>query len=84
MDIYRHYRPHASDKEAVRAGQAWQGLMTILTLAMLPVVMENSSEIGFYVYAQDIMNHLMPPLVALFVAGIFTSFVNAYEIKADS
>ncbi|CAD7950545.1 unnamed protein product [Amoebophrya sp. A25] len=75
MDIYRYYRPEASDTESVRAGQLWQILMTLLTLLMLPVVMQANT--GFYLYAQDVMNHMMPPLVALFIAGIATTSVNA-------
>ncbi|CAD7939124.1 unnamed protein product [Amoebophrya sp. A120] len=74
LDLYRHYRPHASEKECVYAGKVWQVIMTLLTLSMLPLV--TRSDTSFYLYAQEIMGHLMPPLVALFLCGMFTSVVN--------
>eukprot|EP00392_Amoebophrya_sp_AT5.2_P016731 g17027.t1 len=61
-------------ERSVRAGKIWQGVMTLLTLLMLPVV--RNADTSFYVYAQEIMGHLMPPLVALFLCGLCTTFVN--------
>lgn len=61
-------------ERSVRAGKIWQAVMTLLTLLMLPVV--RNADTSFYVYAQEIMGHLMPPLVALFLCGLCTTFVN--------
>lgn len=67
-DIYKRYRPEASDEKLVKAGKIAAGLSFILSLMLLPLL--NSYE-SIFNGLNDIIAHIAPPITCVFLLGIF-------------
>ncbi|MET3980462.1 SSS family solute:Na+ symporter [Mucilaginibacter sp. UYP25] len=67
-DIYRRYKPEASDEKLVKAGKIAAGLSFILSLMLLPLL--NSYE-SIFNGLNDIIAHIAPPITCVFLLGIF-------------
>lgn len=75
LDLYKkHINPGASQEQMVKAGQLWQIAMTILTFLWIPVLVGSKS--SFFLFVQDVMGHVTPPLAALFISGVCLPRVN--------
>lgn len=75
IDLYQaHWRPEATDQELVRCGRAAGVLMTLLTFCWFPVLSGQNGLI--FLFTQNVMSHLFPTLVVVFVLGITTTTVN--------
>lgn len=68
MDFYRKYRPEASEKQLVRAGQISTVILVAMGLAWLPLIGMMSNQI--YLYLQSVQAYISPPIAAVFLAGL--------------
>ena len=75
MDVYLKLRPDASERSVVAIGRTTTVFMTALGLLWLPVVKMISSG-GLYEYLQNVQSFLAPPIVVVFLAGLFWKRAN--------
>lgn len=75
MDIYKKYKPEASNKELVKVGRITTGIAVILGMIWIPV-MKNISGV-LYQYLQSVQSYLAPPIAAVFLLGVFSKRINA-------
>jgi len=75
MDVFLKLRPDAGQKTVVLVGRCTTVVMTCLGLLWLPVVKLISSG-GLYEYLQNVQSFLAPPIVAVFLAGLFWKRAN--------
>jgi SSS family solute:Na+ symporter len=69
MDIYKKYRPQASEKKLVRVGRIATAVLCVSGLAWIPLMKVISSQL--YHYLQSVQSYLAPPIAAVFLLGIF-------------
>ena len=69
MDIFRKYKPDASDKELVRMGRIFTGVIVIIGVLWIPLIRHLSNQI--YQYLQSVQAYISPPITTVFLAGIF-------------
>ncbi len=74
MDFYRNYRPKASERELVRAGQAVTVVLVIVGVLWLPFIGRMSSQL--YVYLQSVQAYISPPIAAVFILGLLWKRLN--------
>lgn len=75
IDLYQaHWRPDATDAQLVRCGRLAAVLMTLLTFCWFPVL--NGQNGLIFLFVQNVMSHIFPTLVVVFVLGITTVSVN--------
>lgn len=67
-DMYKRYRPNASDKNLVRAGRVAAGVALLFSLALLPLLNRYDS---IFNGLNDIIAHIAPPITCVFLLGIF-------------
>ena len=67
-DIYKRYKPEASDEKLVKAGKIAAGLSFVLSLLLLPLL--NSYE-SIFNGLNDIIAHIAPPITCVFLLGVF-------------
>ncbi|MES2265642.1 MAG: sodium:solute symporter [Bacteroidota bacterium] len=67
-DIYKRYRPNATDEKLVKAGKIAAGLSFVLSLLLLPLL--NSYE-SIFNGLNDIIAHIAPPITCVFLLGVF-------------
>ena len=75
MDVFMKLRPDASARMQVTVGRLTTIVMTGLGLLWLPV-MKMIAGGGLYQYLQAVQSFLAPPIVAVFVAGLFWKRTN--------
>lgn len=68
MDFYRKWRPQASEKQLVRAGQLATVLLVLMGLAWLPLIGLMSEQL--YLYLQSVQAYISPPIAAVFLVGL--------------
>jgi solute:Na+ symporter, SSS family len=68
MDFYKRWRPDASEKELVRAGQGSTLILVGVGLLWLPLIGLMSNQI--YLYLQSVQAYISPPIAAVFLAGL--------------
>jgi solute:Na+ symporter, SSS family len=68
MDFYQKWKPEASDRELVRAGQISTILLVVTGLLWLPFIGLMSNQL--YVYLQSVQAYVSPPIAAVFLMGI--------------
>ena len=74
MDFTQKINPNLSSKALVRAGQIATVTLVILAAAWAPMIESFSS---LWVYLQQILGFIAPPIVAAFVVGLFSTKSNA-------
>ena len=74
MDFYKKYRPDATEKELVRAGQFSTVGLVVVGLAWLPFIGYISDQV--YVYLQSVQAYIAPPIAAAFILGITWRRIN--------
>jgi SSS family solute:Na+ symporter len=67
-DIYKRYKPEATDEKLVTAGKIAAGLSFVLSLMLLPLL--NSYE-SIFNGLNDIIAHIAPPITCVFLLGVF-------------
>ena len=70
MDLWRQCRPQAQEAELMVVGRMWTLFLAVVSLCWLPILLEvQGSE--FWNYSQSIGSYLLPPIVMVFLFGIF-------------
>ncbi len=75
VDVYQKLKPQTPERKLVAIGRATTVVMTLLGLLWLPV-MKAISGGGLYMYIQAVQSFLAPPIVAVFVMGLFWKRMN--------
>ncbi len=74
-DVYQKMCPKASPRHLVTVGRTTTVVMTLLGLLWLPI-MKAIAGGGLYQYIQAVQSFLAPPIVAVFVLGLFWKRMN--------
>ena len=74
MDFVRRARPGLSPHQLMRVGQAATALFMLLAVAWAPQI-ENFGSL--FKYLQSVLSYAVPPVVTLYLAGIFWKRANA-------
>lgn len=77
-DIYKRYKPEATDKKLVSIGKIAAGIALIVSLLMLPLL--NSYE-SIFNGLNDIIAHIAPPITCVFLLGVFWDKASAIAAK---
>ena len=75
VDVYQKLRPDASPRRLVTVGRTTTVVMTALGLLWLPI-MKSIAGGGLYQYIQSVQSFLAPPIVAVFLTGLFWKRMN--------
>ena len=75
VDVYQKLKPEASQRRLVTIGRVTTVSMTTLGLLWLPI-MKSIAGGGLYKYIQAVQSFLAPPIVAVFVLGLFWKRMN--------
>ena len=75
VDVYQKLRPETSARKLVTIGRTTTVVMTALGLLWLPI-MKAIAGGGLYQYIQSVQSFLAPPIVAVFVMGLFWKRMN--------
>lgn len=74
MDFYHKFRPTASGKELVRAGQFATVVVVIVGVLWLPFIGKMSNQL--YVYLQSVQAYISPPIAVVFLLGLLWRRLN--------
>ena len=74
MDFYREFRPAASEKELVRAGQFVTVIVVIMGVLWLPFIGRMSGQL--FVYLQSVQAYISPPIAVVFLLGLLWKRLN--------
>lgn len=69
LDIYPYIRPNASEHEEVLIGRLSTMLFVIIAIAIVPII--KMIDIHIYIHLQTIQAYIAPPIVSVFLFGIF-------------
>lgn len=69
-DLYKRYRPSATDRQLVRAGRISALVALVFSLLLLPLLNRYES---IFNGLNDIIAHIAPPITCVFLLGIFWS-----------
>ena len=75
VDVYQKLKPDASPRRLVFVGRTTTVVMTALGLLWLPI-MKSIAGGGLYQYIQSVQSFLAPPIVAVFLTGLFWKRMN--------
>lgn len=75
MDIFKRFRPDASERLLVLVGRISTGGLVVLGLLWIPFIKDISGQI--YTYLQSVQAYISPPIAAVFLIGILWSRANA-------
>jgi len=75
LDIYNKIRPKATQVELMIVSRSTMLVLCAVSILWLPVV-QNSSDGLLFDYIQAITSYLGPPVVTVFVMGIFIPYTN--------
>ena len=75
VDVYQKLKPDASPRRLVTVGRTTTVVMTLLGLLWLPI-MKSIAGGGLYQYIQSVQSFLAPPIVAVFLTGLFWKRMN--------
>lgn len=73
-DIYRAWRPDASERHLVWVGRLATVALTVLGLAWVPFMQYISPRL--YVYLQSVQSYIAPPIAAVFLLGVAWRRIN--------
>nr|XP_020469960.1 sodium/glucose cotransporter 5 isoform X4 [Monopterus albus] len=75
MDIWKKYRPRASEKELLLVGRIVTVILIVVSVVWIPILQSaNSGQL--YVYIQSVTSYLAPPVTAVFTLAIFWKRTN--------
>ncbi len=75
MDIYKKFRPLASERSLVRVGRIATGVVVVFGVLWIPLMQNISGEL--YHYLQSVQAYIAPPIAAVFFLGLFWKRLNA-------
>ncbi len=75
MDLYKRWRPLATGRQLVVAGQAATVVLVLCGLAWIPLMKLISGQL--YTYLQSVQAYISPPIAAVFLVGILWPRANA-------
>ncbi len=73
-DVYRKWRPNATEPQLVTVGRITTVILVILGLAWIPFMKYVSPQL--YIYLQSIQAYIAPPIAACFLLGILHRRLN--------
>jgi transporter, SSS family len=73
-DVYRKWRPDASEPRLVLVGRLTTVILVILGLAWIPFMKFVSPQL--YIYLQSVQAYIAPPIAAVFLLGILSPRLN--------
>jgi SSS family solute:Na+ symporter len=68
MDFVKEFRPQTSDAALVQIGRVTTGIVMVVSVAWAPQI-ENFPSL--WQYLQSVLSYAVPPIVAVFLVGIF-------------
>lgn len=68
FDLYKRFRPDASDKKLVQVGRWSSGIALLVSVALLPLLNQYQS---LFEGINDVIAHIAPPITCVFLLGIF-------------
>jgi solute:Na+ symporter, SSS family len=74
MDVIKHYKPGLSDSQVVRIGRVSTAGLLVIAVAWAPQLQLFPS---LWQYLQAVLAYAVPPVVALFLVGMFWRGANA-------
>ncbi|SFW84775.1 sodium:solute symporter [Chitinophaga sancti] len=74
FDLYKRFKPSASDQQLVRMGRISAGIALLLSILLLPLLNSYNS---IFNGVNDIISHIAPPITCVFLLGIFWSKASA-------
>lgn len=77
-DMYKRYRPGASDKQLVFIGKMAAGIALAFSLILLPLLNRYES---IFSGINDVIAHIAPPITCVFLLGIFWKGASAISAK---
>ncbi|XP_062304531.1 sodium/mannose cotransporter SLC5A10 [Osmerus eperlanus] len=70
MDIWKKYRPRASERELLLVGRIVTVILVVISVVWIPILQSaNSGQL--YVYIQSVTSYLAPPVTAIFTLAVF-------------
>ena len=75
MDLYKHWRPRATERQLVATGQIATIVLVLFGLAWIPFMKLISDQL--YTYLQSVQAYISPPIAAIFLVGILWPRANA-------
>jgi SSS family solute:Na+ symporter len=73
-DVYRKWRPNASEARLVFVGRVTTVVLVFVGLAWIPMMKYVSPQI--YIYLQSVQAYIAPPIAAVFLLGILSPRLN--------
>lgn len=73
-DVFRKWKPDASEATLVSVGRWTTGFLAVLGLLWIPFMKYISSQL--YIYLQSVQGYIAPPIAACFLLGLFISRIN--------
>jgi SSS family solute:Na+ symporter len=73
MDLYKKFRPRATEHQLVWTGRLATAGMVLIALLWIPVIQGAQ---GLYHYLQGVQGYLAPPIFVVFFFGIFMKRLN--------
>lgn len=74
FDLYKRFKPAATDKQQVLTGRISAGIALLLSILLLPLLNSYNS---IFNGVNDIISHIAPPITCVFLLGIFWSKASA-------
>ena len=73
-DVYRKWRPNATEQRLVTVGRMTTMVLVVLGLAWIPFMKYISPQL--YIYLQSVQAYIAPPIAACFLLGIMSPRLN--------
>jgi SSS family solute:Na+ symporter len=73
-DVYRKWRPNATEQRLVTVGRMTTMVLVVLGLAWIPFMKYISPQL--YIYLQSVQAYIAPPIAACFLLGILSPRLN--------
>ncbi|CAL1517204.1 sodium:solute symporter [Chitinophaga sp. MM2321] len=67
-DLYKRFKPAASDKQMIKTGRIAATLASLMSIALLPLLNQYES---LFNGINDIIAHIAPPITCVFLLGVF-------------
>ncbi|ESQ88870.1 hypothetical protein ABAC460_13905 [Asticcacaulis sp. AC460] len=74
MDFVRRFKPNLTEQDLVRTGQIVTAVIMALSIAWAPQIMLFKDTL--WQYLQSLLCYFVPPIAAVFIAGLFLKRVN--------
>lgn len=75
MDFIRRFKPDLSDKGLIRTGRAVTAAIMVLSIVTAPQIIHFQDTL--WQYLQSVLCYFVPPIAAVFIAGLFLKRANA-------